>query len=46
MIGSPYSAFFIVDFRNPVAPVAHRESQPKRLKSLSQENHVTRWISA
>jgi len=31
MIGSPYFLhFFIVDFRNPVAPVAHREILPKR----------------
>jgi hypothetical protein len=27
----------VVDFRSPVAPVAHHENQPKRLKSLSQD---------
>jgi hypothetical protein len=37
---------FVVDFRNPVAPVAHRETLPKQLKSLSQEKRIKRWISA
>jgi len=46
MIGSPYSAFIIVDLRNPVAPVAHRESLPEQFKSLPQENRLTRCFSA
>jgi hypothetical protein len=46
MIGSPYSWFFIVDFRVPVAPVAYREIQPKRLKILSHEYRVSGSISA
>jgi len=37
---------FVVEFRIPVAPVAHREIQPKRLKILTHEHRVSACISA
>ncbi|MDH4055796.1 MAG: hypothetical protein OEV58_10495, partial [Gammaproteobacteria bacterium] len=46
MIGSPYSSFFIVEYRSPVAPVAYCEIQPKRLKSLPHDEQTTSRISA